>query len=241
MKPVEKHNGSEHILFDGDALSDIHGMDFEPTILAVKGQLVGEAQGRGTTYFIELNSNACVLRHYRRGGLMAGVLGDRYWGTDIPSTRAWREWHLLADLSAKQLPVPAPLAARVTTHGLYYTADLITARIPKAESLSQVLQESSLTHEQWQQVGSTIRHIHNAGADHADLNAHNILLDHDGNFYVLDFDKGQLRPPNRTWQFSNLARLQRSLNKLQNLSNQFHFTELDWEQLMEGWQAGSKA
>jgi len=52
--------------------------------------------------------------------------------------------------------------------------------------------------------------LHAAGADHADLNAHNILLDGDGVVSVIDFDRGRLRNGG-SWMRRNLARLQRCL------------------------------
>ena len=33
--------------------------------------ITGQATGRGTTYFFKHNKNEYVLRHYRRGGLIA--------------------------------------------------------------------------------------------------------------------------------------------------------------------------
>ncbi len=62
-------------------------------------------------------------------------------------------------------------------------------------------------------VGGAIARFHAAGAYHADLNAHNVLLT-DAEVWLVDFDRGELREPARLWQQANLARLQRSLHKL---------------------------
>ena len=65
-----------------------------------------------------------------------------------------------------------------------------------------------------QRIGGTIARFHLAGACHADLNAHNILVAADGGVSLIDFDRGRLRKPHFSWQQANLARLLRSLRKL---------------------------
>ena len=55
--------------------------------------------------------------------------------------------------------------------------------------------------------------FHRAGLDHADLNAHNILLDAAGNPWLIDFDRSRRRADG-SWRQSNLDRLARSLAKL---------------------------
>ncbi|MDX2465065.1 MAG: 3-deoxy-D-manno-octulosonic acid kinase [Porticoccus sp.] len=240
MNPTEKHEGSQHVLYDADQLTDIEPRYFDAEALARDGLLHGSAQGRGTTHFVEIAGQDCVLRHYRRGGMVARLLGDRYWRNTLPESRAWREWHLLADLSAQGLPVPVPVAARVITRGPFYQADIIMRRLNGTRSLSQALEAGRLTEAQWQAIGKCIRRFHQAGVYHADLNAHNILLT-DGSkkteseVWLIDFDKGEIRPATRDWQMDNLERLRRSLDKLSGLHASFHFAESDWLQLMVGW------
>lgn len=242
MQPSEEHLDNQHFLYDSDQLSTISAACFDPELLAREGHLHGMAQGRGTTQFIELENLPCVLRHYRRGGWAARLLGDRYWRADLQNTRAWREWHLLAAMVSQGLPVPEPVAARVVEHGSFYTADLITRHLLNTRPLSLVLRESALSAEQWQAIGRCVRRFHNAGVYHADLNAHNILLGMDAesvnsDVYVIDFDKGKMRPPATDWQLENLARLQRSLLKLERQASSFYFAENDWGQFVEGWQS----
>ncbi len=236
MNPTEKHDGAQHVLYDADQLSDVEPMMFDPVALQRAGLVRGSAEGRGTTHFIELDGKPCVLRHYRRGGLVR-LLGDRYLRSTLPQTRAWREWHLLANLAVQGLPVPRPVAAQVVTCGLFYRADLIMQRLRGTRSLNQVLGDGpSLSREQWQAVGQCIRRFHRAGVYHADLNAHNILLGADDVVWLIDFDKGEIRPPAGHWEQANLARLQRSLGKLSASHRTFHFTDTDWQQLMLGWE-----
>jgi len=237
MNPTEKHDGAQHVLYDADQLSDVEPAMFDPAALQRSGLVRGSARGRGTAHFIELNGKYCVLRHYRRGGLVR-LLGDRFLRGTLSQTRAWREWYLLANMVVQGLPVPHPVAAQVVTHGVFYRADLIMQRLDSTRSLSQILEVgSSLSGEQWQSVGRCIRRFHNAGVYHADLNAHNILLDASGVVWLIDFDKGEIRSPASDWQQSNLARLRRSLDKLSASHKVFHFADTNWQQLIRGWEA----
>ena len=241
MNPTEKHDGAQHVIYDADQLTDIELRYFDAEALARDGLVHGSAQGRGTTHFVEIAGKDCVLRHYRRGGMVAKLMGDRYWRGTLPESRAWREWHLLADLSEQGLPVPLPVAARVLTSGPFYQADIIMQRLSGTHSLSQALEAGRLSEAQWQAIGQCIRRFHKAGVYHADLNAHNILLADgskktDDAVWLIDFDKGEIRSAARDWQMANLSRLRRSLEKLSGLHASFYFQEPDWQELMVGWE-----
>jgi 3-deoxy-D-manno-octulosonic acid kinase len=172
-----------------------------------------------------------VLRHYRRGGLMARLVEDRYLWSGREQSRPWREFMLLARLVDQGLPVPRPVAARIIHRGPFYQGDLITTRLP-ARALSTLARERS--NLPWGAIGACIRAFHEAGVFHADLNAHNILLDAENRPFVIDFDRGEIRAPG-AWQARNLARLRRSLDKLKAADPVFAFTPTDWEQLLVGY------
>lgn len=225
------------IVYDGDRPLQIEACMFEPSHWEARSALVGQAGGRGTTWFVRQGDEQWALRHYRRGGWIAKFVTDRYLWAGLERTRAWREWHLTAQLHALGLPVPAPVAGRVVRSGLTYRADLITRRIPDAEPLSRLLEQKRLAESDWRRLGRVLRRFHAAGLDHADLNAHNILQDTDGLFWLIDFDQARLRQAG-AWRQVNLARLQRSLRKLQRLSPSFHWTEADWAALQTGYEAG---
>ena len=170
--------------------------------------------GRGAVWFVRGGFGAGVLRHYRRGGLVARVNGDRYLWSAEDATRSFREFRLLAELRTRGLPVPVPLLAGYVRSGFLYRADLLTALIPQARTLAQRLGEEFPSTEVWRGIGTTLARFHAHGACHADLNAHNVMLGERDDVWVIDFDRGRLRPPSRDWQQGNLARLQRSLRKL---------------------------
>ena len=110
-----------------------------------------------------------------------------------------------ADLAQRGLPVPKPVAARYQRSGLWYRCDLITQRIMDAHPLSAVLAQGARLQATWRAVGAAVARLHRAGVDHADLNAHNILLDAGGIVSVIDFDRGRLRTPG-AWTSRNLRR-----------------------------------
>jgi 3-deoxy-D-manno-octulosonic acid kinase len=169
--------------------------------------------GRGGATFIDAPFGRSVLRHYRRGGMVARVMGDRYLWTGAERTRGFAEFRLLATLRERNLPVPEPIAARYQRNGAHYRADLITRRIEGVATLAELLARNRVDAHIASRVGAEIAKFHANGAYHADLNAHNVLVDAD-TVWLIDFDRGELRSPSRDWQQANLARLQRSLRKL---------------------------
>jgi 3-deoxy-D-manno-octulosonic acid kinase len=56
--------------------------------------------------------------------------------------------------------------------------------------------------------------MHRAGVWHADLNAFNLLLDEQGDAWLIDFDRGRYGAVAPNERRSNLLRLRRSLDKV---------------------------
>ncbi|HAA45538.1 MAG: 3-deoxy-D-manno-octulosonic-acid kinase [Halomonas sp. 54_146] len=207
------------ILHDADSLCDApgtHQIDaelFTSDYWRERGLIVGEAPGRGSSLFLQATpTEQWVLRPYRRGGMAAKVSQQRYLWTGAERTRAFRELRLTATLFEQGLPVPRPVASCVTRYGLTYEAALITVRIASAKALAELLINELADDALLQQVGMMIRRFHQAGLDHVDLNARNILVDLSGAPWLIDLDRCRLRDPGK-WQANNLARLERSLLK----------------------------
>jgi 3-deoxy-D-manno-octulosonic acid kinase len=134
------------------------------------------------------------------------------------------------------LPVPAPVAARYRKHRAHYRADLITRRIEHVRTLAELLAQDRCDASLGARVGATIARCHTAGAYHADLNAHNVLVGAQA-VWLIDFDRGQLRAPARAWQQANLARLKRSLLKLGAARDgEDAFERALWQPLMAGYE-----
>jgi 3-deoxy-D-manno-octulosonic acid kinase len=221
------------ILYDPALLSDPTPALFEPASWA--GRVAGRApRGRGWVMFVRAGQQQWALRHYRRGGVAGRVLVDRFLWLGESLSRSFREWRMLARLHAAGLPVPQPVAAGWRRRGLSYVADLATIRIPAATPLSERLAAGTVV--DWPAIGRVLRDFHSAGACHADLNAHNILIDAAGQAWVLDFDRGRFRPPG-AWQAGNLARLRRSLDSVAREPGTPAFSEAGWEALLAGYQA----
>lgn len=191
-----------------------------------------DTSGRGGVPFLVTPIGTCALRHYRRGGLVARLVADRYLWTGAERTRAFREFRLLAMLAGAGLPVARPVAARYVRKGPSYRADLLTRRIEKARTLARQLEDGGATATLAARVGETIACFHVAGAWHADLNANNIMIDEGGTVWLIDFDRGRLRGPHASWQQANLARLRRSLAKL-GLDRGDEFEPRFWKPLLQ--------
>ena len=152
--------------------------------------------------------------------------------------RAFAEWRLLDIMRQRGLPVPKPVAARYRREGPWYRCDLITERIVDAEPLSSALARGALAESAWRAVGAAVARLHHAGVDHADLNAHNVLLDAEGAVSVIDFDRGRLRAPG-IWVTRNLARLRRSLAKISRGLPPGRYSGQEWEWFMAGYGAAA--
>jgi len=207
---------------------------FDLEYLTQKGAIDQTVGGRGSSYFFTAEGQARVLRHYRRGGLVGKILHDQYFGWLTEMSRSWREWRLLRTLYSEGFPVPRPVAAGVYKSFFFYRADLITVQIPQSRTLAELLIADDLPAEGWQSIGSCINRFHERGVYHADLNAHNILLDQDYQVYLLDFDRCNLRSAG-SWEQSNLQRLQRSLLKLERKNENFFYNEFAWQSLLQGY------
>ncbi len=212
------------ILYDEPSVSEALGssqispLHFTADHWRTEGAVIGEAPGRGASLFLQASQQQWVLRPYRRGGLAARLANKRYLWTGLERSRAFRELRLTAELRALKLPVPPPVGACVWRHGATYEAALITVRLRGARALAAWLDEDldkssaqareALLHE----VGATIRRFHEAGLDHVDLNARNLLIDGDERVWLIDLDRCRLRRDG-AWREANLQRLARSLEK----------------------------
>lgn len=217
------------MLADSAYVGNLQAQEFDSQYWQNRGEISAVTGGRGAAWFIDSGERQWVLRHYRRGGLVARVCADRYLWCGEAAVRSFAEWHLLAALVARGLPVPKPIAARYQRVGLLYRCELITQRIPNTQPLSAALNCAPQSESQWRAVGVTIARLHAAGVDHADLNAHNILLNDQGAVSVIDFDRGRLRSPG-AWRAGNLRRLYRSLIKITRAmpANRFSLQAWDW-------------
>lgn len=226
---------------DGAILHDaaIKGIDdnwFDVDWWARQNRATAQTGGRGGIVFVATPAGSAALRHYRRGGWVAKFNADHYLWTGAARSRAFAEFHLLAHLHDAGMPVPRPIAARYRRQGLRYSADLLTKTIDDAATLAQRLGAGTIDAELAAAVGQTVARFHAIGSFHADLNAHNVLIDHHKKVWLLDFDRGRLRKPDLAWQQANLARLRRSLLKVGGRA-MAKFDESIWHPLLAAYHA----
>ena len=229
------------ILFDAAVSSQVESDWFAPDYWRGRNALSAQAGGRGGIDIIDTPAGECVLRHYRRGGLVAALVQDRYLWTGADRTRPFREFRLLAEIERLGLPGPIVVAARYCLHNWLYTADLITRRIVGASTLAERVAMGQLNGDLAARVGSLVARFHRAGVWHADLNAHNVLVTNDL-LYLIDFDRGEMRLAAASWQQANLQRLRRSLLKLGAArQGEAAFEATIWQPLLAAYQGELRA
>lgn len=200
------------ILYDPGRVATPGAQLFDPAFWRARQALREFPAGRGSIQLIEDEGKSWVLRRYLRGGFAARFAHDGYLWLGEERTRSFQELRLLAMLHERGLPVPPPVAGRYLRAALTYRADLITERLAGARSMEAVLGTGPLDDARWDAIGRCLRRFHDAGVQHADLNARNIMLGEQGEVWVLDFDRGRLRTPG-AWSGRVLDRLARSLAK----------------------------
>ena len=230
-----ERQGSSIVLTRREEPASIAAEWFRDRYWRERDLIVGEEPGRGAVLFVSRGEQTWALRHYRRGGAAARLTPDRYLWTGLERTRAFREWRLLRELHDGGLPVPNPVAAHVHRSGLTYRGDIITERIADTRSMAAAIAAGEMDEGTWEAVGETLRRFHDRGVDHADLNAHNVLLDRQGRVFLVDFDRGGIRP-GAGWKQRNLSRLHRSLRKISRQSGAA-FGQADWRRLLRGYRS----
>jgi 3-deoxy-D-manno-octulosonic acid kinase len=224
------------ILYDASRLRKPGAEVFETGHWRALGAVQELAGGRASVAIIDTGQERWVLRHYRRGGLIARLSRDRYFWLGEARTRSFAEWRLLAELRRRGLPVPAPIAARYVRGLLTYRADLITEHLPDCRTLADAITGAELSRESWASIGRTLAAFHREGVHHADLNAHNILIEQAvaPRVYLLDLDRGRIEPRG-SWEQDVLARLRRSLEKIRTQRTDVRFAQEQWGWLMAGY------
>lgn len=181
---------------------------FDPANAVLRAGPVAEG-GRSAAWYVRVGDHDAVLRHYRRGGLMARISESRYLWAGEERVRSFHEFDILASLYQAGLPVPRPYAAVYWRSGPTYRAAIMVERLHRVRALASALDVADS-----EQVARSIYAMHEHGVWHADLNAYNVLLDEEGRAWIIDFDKAQRRVLSVERRSANLLRLRRSLVKV---------------------------
>lgn len=185
-------------------------------------------EGRGPAFAVPAPAEGgghWLVRHYRRGGAVAGLLGDRYLRLGRP--RPVREMEVSEEARRRGVPTPRVIAAAVYEGGPFYRGDLVTEFVPDSRDLAGILfdlqgGDREATEPALEETGSLIRRMAAAGVRHADLNAKNILIqrtEEGVRGQVLDLDRCTVRrPPGPVSPRGMRDRLERSLRKWEESS-----------------------
>lgn len=200
------------------------------------------AGGRGPAWRVVLGGFPAAVRHYRRGGWMAPVLGDRY--LDAPP-RPFRELAVSETLRGRGVATPRVLVAAATRAGIGYRADLATEWLGPGHDLAALLRAGTYPaaerHAALVAAGREVGRAHAAGLDHPDLQLGNLFLrppPEAWRAWLLDLDRARIRPaPSAARAEANLARLERSLAKAVR-QGRIAWDREDARALLEGHRTG---
>lgn len=128
----------------------------------------------------------CVIKSFHHPGAVGRLLDGR---------RARREFNLLRRLEAAGLRVPRAIAIRRGPRG----PQLVTQVVPSAKSLEHWLSGS----EDWPTgakqcagaLGALMARAHAIGLDHGDIYPSNVLLDAEGQAWIVDLGSAKIGPP----------------------------------------------
>lgn len=218
------------IRYDAELLLEPTHAEFEPTTPRLQARPVTEG-GRNAAWFVQVNGQQAVLRHYKRGGLIAKLVQDRYFWLGAEQTRSWSEFLVLLHLCNAGVPVPRPIAALWQRRLWRYKAAILIARIPQALPIAHQLEKTSA-----KAVAFAVKQMHDAGVWHADLNVFNILQDDQNRIHLIDFDRARrLTVVDSKQRQNNLLRLRRSLIKVRGDEGQQWYEQfyLAYQQLFQ--------
>ncbi|MER2491881.1 3-deoxy-D-manno-octulosonic acid kinase [Catenovulum sediminis] len=237
MPQIQSITNSEHLILPAKTNLEVSSQWFSVEYWQQQNAIIGHSVGRNTTYFFRHKERNFVLRHYYRGGLIGKIARDGYFYLGLKKSRVYREFALLEKLSDLGLAVPKPIAARLKRKWPLYTADIIMQQISAAQDLFHILKKRPIEAEIWQNIGKTIAEFHLKGVYHADLNIHNIMLDEQGQTWLIDFDRGQIIDPKVSWQQNNLKRLLKSFHKEKGKYPSLHWHFSNWQTLLLAYQS----
>ena len=189
-----------------------------------------------------INNEAWVKKHYFRKGMMS-FLGDKYLYSILKNTRSYREFQILDYLHKHKFNTCKPVIGWATYNGATYTANLVTEAI-KARTVKDLLDSSDIKYVRndiFRQIGAEVAKMHNLNVFHGDLNINNIMIsdgpknsmEEKAQIWIIDFDKSMKTgyPIRKSYRYSNVERLKRSLIKTDN------YDDVSFKELLNSYQS----
>ena len=169
--------------------------------------------GRGDAFGVTLGPVRAVVRHARRGGMIAPLLKDLFAG----QPRFRHEMGMAERLAADGVDTPAVLAGIAYPAGPFHRADVATQRMEGTDLAALLFgaspPEGAERDEVLRAVGRLVRRLHVAGYVHPDLQLRNVLVTPPPRRAVL-LDVDTCRDaPDAAARRENLARFYRSWDK----------------------------
>lgn len=131
-----------------------------------------------------------IIKHYRRGGLLANLIKHHYLKTS--KTRGQIEFEQMERAGKHGINVPQPVAFGYRGR-LIYRAWLVTQKVMDCQTLALY---SQISPERipaiMEQLGRQIRLLVKNRILHADFHPGNVLVDNSQQIYIIDFDKSAL-------------------------------------------------
>jgi 3-deoxy-D-manno-octulosonic acid kinase len=191
-------------------------------------------QGRTIAYVIDGPAGPWVVRHYRRGGTVAAMLGDRF--IRIGARRPFSELWTSALARSRGIDTPAVMAVAIYSQGPFYRGDIATELIPGAADLASTStgperRSEPERRDAWFEAARLLRSLAGAGLFHADLNLRNILIAWRAgrpHAHVLDLDRCRIVRRIHPSDFDAMVqRVIRSAHKFERMTGESLKNELD--------------
>lgn len=144
--------------------------------------------GRRSIDRIELSGmGTVVVKHYRRGGLLAHLNKKTY--LMLKNPRSQLEFEQMQQVRKIGIQTPEPVAYAYTS-GLFYRAWLITREIKNQQSLAELSRtDPDRARKAAVSLAGQVNILIANGVYHADFHPGNILVDDQERVYIIDFDK----------------------------------------------------
>jgi 3-deoxy-D-manno-octulosonic acid kinase len=178
------------------------------------------AGNRESAYRVDLGDGLELFaRRGRRGGLIASILSDVYFGI---TPRPLTELAVTIEARRRGIPVAEPMGAMIEWLSPVLYRGFFLTRAVRGMTLWEFLKtddDPTVRTHVLGQARAAIDTMHDKGLFHADLNLHNLLVTQARDSFsivVIDLDKSRLfdAPLSVAMRRANAARLMRSARKL---------------------------
>ena len=180
---------------------------------ALEGASFSASAGRGSLQRARLGSFDAIIRTYRHGGALRGLIPDLF----LSARRALSEVKALSRLAPLGF-APRPLVLECRGR-LLLRLRIAVEEVPRSRNVLELARDQAerLDTALGRSIGEAVRAMHDAGIAHADLNVGNILVV-DGpsaNVRLIDFDGATVgdSPVSPEERAREILRLARSLEK----------------------------